>query len=178
MIGYALFETAIGDCGVAWGERGVVGLWLPDSGRDSLRRRIARRIPDARELPPTPPIRQAVESIQELFAGRRPDLSSVSLDMTGLADFDRRVYEAARRIPAGDTATYGEIAARIGDRALAREVGQALARNPFPIVVPCHRVLAAGGRNGGFSAPGGVATKLRLPAIEGARAPGIPTLFP
>jgi len=100
MIGYALFETAIGDCGVAWGERGVVGLWLPDSGRDALRRRIAQRIPGARELPPPPPIQHAVESIQELFSGRRPDLSSVFLDMTGVADFDRRVYEAAGRIPA------------------------------------------------------------------------------
>jgi len=178
MIGYALFDTTIGACGIAWGERGVTGLWLPDTGREALRRRIVRRAPGARELALTPRIQDAVESIQDLFEGRRPDLSSVSLDMTGVADFDRRVYEAARRIPAGDTATYGEIAARIGDRTLAREVGQALARNPFPIVVPCHRVLAAGGRSGGFSAPGGVSTKLRLLAIEGARAPGIPTLFP
>ena len=177
MMGYALFDTTIGACGIAWGDRGIVGVWLPDAGRDALRRRIVRRIPDAREVAPPPPIQGAVESIRDLFAGRRPDLSSVSLDMAGVADFDRRVYEAARRIPAGDTATYGELATRLGDRTLAREVGQALARNPFPIVVPCHRVLAAGGRNGGFSAPGGVETKLRLLAIEGDRAPGVPTLF-
>jgi methylated-DNA-[protein]-cysteine S-methyltransferase len=175
---YALFDTAIGACGIAWGDRGVVGLWLPDTDRAGLRRRIARRLPHAREAAPEAEIRAAIDSIVDLFAGGRPDLSGVRLDVEGVPEFDRRVYEAAREVAPGQTVTYGELAARLGDRTAAREVGGALSRNPFPIVVPCHRVLAAGGRNGGFSAPGGVATKLRILQIEGASAPGIPTLFP
>jgi methylated-DNA-[protein]-cysteine S-methyltransferase len=174
---FAVFDTAIGSCGVAWGERGVVGAWLPDSDAGALARRIARRLPGARAAAPPDEIAAAVAAIVELFAGGRADLTGVRLDMAGVPEFDRRVYEAAREVPPGSTTTYGEIAARLGDRSAAREVGRALARNPFPIVVPCHRVLAAGGRNGGFSAPGGVGTKLRLLAIEGARAPGVPTLF-
>jgi methylated-DNA-[protein]-cysteine S-methyltransferase len=174
---FAVFETAVGDCGIAWGESGVVGAWLPDRDRAALARRIARRLPGARVAPPPLEIAAAISSIVDLFAGGKADLNGVSLDMTGVPEFDRRVYEAARAVPAGSTTTYGEIAARLGDRSVAREVGRALARNPFPIIVPCHRVMAAGGRNGGFSAPGGVTTKLRLLQIEGARAAGIPTLF-
>lgn len=177
MTRYNVFDTAIGACGIAWGERGVVGLWLPDADRAAMRRRIARRLPRASEARPDAEIRGAIAAIVDLFAGGRPDLSGVRLDMEGVPDFDRRVYEAARRVPPGETVTYGELAARLGDRSAAREVGGALSRNPFPIVVPCHRVLAAGGRNGGFSAPGGVSTKLRILQIEGAKAAGIPTLF-
>jgi methylated-DNA-[protein]-cysteine S-methyltransferase len=175
--GFAVFGTTIGACGIAWGERGVVGCWLPDADRFALARRIARRLPGASEAPPPPEIRAAIDRIADLLRGGRQDLLNVRLDMTGVPEFERRVYEAAREVPPGSTTTYGELAVRLGDRSKAREVGQALARNPFPIVVPCHRVLAAGGRNGGFSAPGGVATKLRLLALEGAEAKGIPTLF-
>jgi methylated-DNA-[protein]-cysteine S-methyltransferase len=178
--GFAVFETAIGACGIAWGERGVIGSWLPDAGPDALVRRIARRLPGARRSSPSsapPEIAAAIAEIVDLFGGRRCDLRDVRLDMSGVPEFDARVYDAARTVPPGSTTTYGELAARLGDRSQAREVGRALARNPFPIVVPCHRVLAAGGRNGGFSAPGGVATKLRILAIEGARLPGVPTLF-
>jgi methylated-DNA-[protein]-cysteine S-methyltransferase len=100
----------------------------------------------------------------------------VTIDTAGVADFNRRVYAIARTIAPGATLSYGEIAERLGDRNLARDVGQALGQNPFPVIVPCHRVLAAGGKSGGFSAPGGVATKLRLLTIEGAQ-PGGPTLF-
>jgi methylated-DNA-[protein]-cysteine S-methyltransferase len=175
--GFALFETAIGACGIAWGERGVVGSWLPDADRFALARRIARRLPGTGEAPPSAEVRAAIDRIVELFGGGRPDLRGVRLDMTGVPEFEARVYQAAREVRPGSTTTYGELAARLGDRSQAREVGRALARNPFPIVVPCHRVLAAGGRNGGFSAPGGVATKLRLLEIEGARVPGVPTLF-
>jgi len=112
-----------------------------------------------------------------LLRGEASDLSAVALDLSGVEPFARRVYEVARTIAAGGTLTYGEIAARLGDRALARDVGQALGQNPFPLIVPCHRVLAAGGKAGGFSANGGVATKLRLLSIEGARLTDEPTLF-
>jgi methylated-DNA-[protein]-cysteine S-methyltransferase len=175
--GSTVFDTAIGACGIAWGERGVVGLWLPDRDRAALARRIARRLPQARTAAPPPDVEAAISAIVGLFAGGRTDLTGVRLDMTDVPEFDRRVYEAAREVPPGSTITYGEIARRLGDSSAAREVGRALSRNPFPIVVPCHRVLAAGGRNGGFSAPGGVTTKLRILQIEGARAAGVPTLF-
>jgi len=174
---FALFETAIGTCGIAWGGRGLVGVQLPEPSAAETRARMRRRHPGARETSPPPDVRRAIDAITAHLRGDATDLSGIGLDMDGVPDFHRRVYEVARAIPSGATLSYGEIAARIGEPSAAREVGQALGRNPFPIVVPCHRVLAAGGKTGGFSAPGGVATKLRLLAIEGARANGIPTLF-
>ena len=118
----------------------------------------------------------AIEDIVALLAGHARDLSEFGLDLEGLADFDRRVYEVARTIAPGETMSYGAIAARLGDPGAARGVGQALGRNPFAIVVPCHRVVTADGRLGGFSADGGTATKRRMLAIEGAAA-APPTLF-
>jgi methylated-DNA-[protein]-cysteine S-methyltransferase len=125
-------------------------------------------LPGSRESAPPPDVEQAIERIRALLSGSAVDLASVPLDMSAVNPFERRVYDVARTIPPGQTLTYGQIAARLGDPLLARDVGQALGRNPFPIVVPCHRVLAAGGKLGGFSAPGGVATKQRLLAIEQA----------
>ena len=177
MSAFALFETAIGTCGIAWGDRGLVGVQLPDPSTNETRARLRRRYPGASEAPPPSDIRRAIDAITAHLSGEAADLSSIGLDLSGVPEFHRRVYEVARAIPSGATLSYGEVAARLGEPSAAREVGQALGRNPFPIVVPCHRVLAAGGRTGGFSAPGGVATKLRLLAIEGARASGIPTLF-
>jgi methylated-DNA-[protein]-cysteine S-methyltransferase len=174
---FSIFDTAIGACGIAWGERGVAGAWLPDRDAAALRRRISRRLPLAREAAPPDGIRRAIADIVTLLSGSAADLSWVPLDLEGVPDFHRRVYELARSIPPGRTLTYGEIAARLGDPLQARAVGAALGANPFPILVPCHRVLAANGRTGGFSAPGGVSTKLRLLEIEGARANSIPTLF-
>ena len=174
---FALFETAIGTCGIAWGENGLVGVQLPEPSAPETRARMLRRHPAARETSPPSRVRLAIDAISAHLRGEAADLSTVDLDMDGVPDFHRRVYEIARGIPSGATLSYGEIASRIGEPSAAREVGQALGRNPFPIVVPCHRVLAAGGKTGGFSAPGGIATKLRLLAIEGARANGIPTLF-
>jgi len=174
--GFVLFETAIGRCAVAWGPGGILGVQLPE-GRDAdTRARVTRLHPDAREAQPPRDIQQSVDAIVELLRGAHVDLSGLTLDMAGVPDFHRRVYEVARTIPAGATLCYGEIANRLGSRGLARAVGQALGRNPFPIVVPCHRVLAAGGRVGGFSAGGGITTKLRLLAIEG-RAVSPPSLF-
>jgi methylated-DNA-[protein]-cysteine S-methyltransferase len=173
--GFALFDTAIGRCGIAWGERGLTAVQLPEADDRATRARLLRRCPDVREASPPADIRNALHGIVALLAGEASDLSGVVLDMHRVPPFDRRVYEVARTIPPGATLTYGEVAARMGEPGAAREVGQALGRNPFPIVVPCHRVHAAGGKAGGFSAPGGIATKLRMLAIESRHAKG--TLF-
>jgi methylated-DNA-[protein]-cysteine S-methyltransferase len=165
--GIAHFDTALGRCGIAWGERGIVGVQLPEPA-GAERARMLRRFPDAIEAAPPVQVREAVEGIVALLCGESPDLCKIALDMGNVPEFDRSVYEVTRRIPRGETRSYGEIAAELGDPAAARAVGQALGRNPFPIIVPCHRVLAAAGRPGGFSAHGGVATKLRMLAIEGA----------
>ena len=175
-IGFALFETAIGHCGIVWGGRGVVGVQLPERSEDATRRRVLRRFPAARGAMPPTAIQRAIDDIVALLGGAPRDLTHVTIDTSGVADFNRRVYDIARTIAPGATLSYGEIAERLGDRNLARDVGQALGQNPFPVIVPCHRVLAAGGKVGGFSAPGGVVTKLRLLTIEGAQPNG-PTLF-
>ena len=175
--GFALFDTSIGRCGVAWGARGISGVQLPEASEAKTRARLMRRYPQARQGPPPAHVQHAIKAITELLEGEPRDLSAIALDMDGVGDFECRVYEAARAIPAGATLSYGELAARLGERGLAREVGQALGRNPFPLIVPCHRVLAAGAKAGGFSANGGVATKLALLTIERARTSDAPTLF-
>lgn len=172
--GFTLFDTAIGRCGVAWGGRGVAFVQLPEARDSETRARVLQRFPGALEAPPPPDVQRALDGIVALLRGEARDLSAVALDMERVPPFHRRVYEVARTIPPGATLTYGDIAGRLGARGSARAVGQALGRNPFPIVVPCHRVLAAGGRIGGFSGNGGVTTKLRLLAIEGAHAAGAP----
>jgi methylated-DNA-[protein]-cysteine S-methyltransferase len=136
-----------------------------------------RRWPHAHQEPPPPAVQHAIDGIVALLAGEATDLAAVVLDMERVPAFNRRVYEVARTIAPGETLTYGDIAARLGDPGAAREVGQALGRNPFAVIVPCHRVVAAGGRTGGFSANGGVTTKLRLLEIERARLGREPTLF-
>jgi len=171
-IGCALFDTAIGTCGVARSEAGVVGIQLPEPRESATRTRLLRRHQGAAEATPPPGVRRAIEDMTRLLGGERLNLSEVVLDMDGVPEFHRRVYEVARSIPPGATLSYGQIARRLGDPSSARAVGQALGENPFPIVVPCHRVLAAGGRMGGFSAPGGVTTKVRMLAIEGALLSG------
>ncbi len=173
---FALFDTAIGRCGIVWNERAITGVQLPEANERATRKRLVRRFPTAREAMPTENVRDTIDDIVALLAGERKDLNGVALDYAQVPDFNRRVYDVARTIPAGGTLSYGEIADRLGDRNLARDVAQALGQNPFPIIVPCHRVMAAGGKMGGFSAPGGVRTKLRLLTIEGAQPSG-PTLF-
>jgi methylated-DNA-[protein]-cysteine S-methyltransferase len=167
---FTIFDTAIGPCAIAWADQGVTGVQLPEPSERELRARMRRRFPTASEpQPPFPPaVQTAIESIIALLAGNAIDLSAVPLDMHGIPEFHQRVYAVARTIPAGSTLSYGEIAARLGEPAwpAARDVGQALGQNPFPIIVPCHRVLAAGGKLGGFSARGGLTTKRRLLAIE------------
>jgi methylated-DNA-[protein]-cysteine S-methyltransferase len=170
--GFALFDTAIGRCGIAWGERGVLGLQLPGIRESATRARMLERFPDAQEGLAPRDIQHAADNVVALLAGEACDLSAIALDMERVPPFHRRVYEAARAIPAGQTTSYGEIAKRLGMPGSARAVGQALGRNPFAIIVPCHRVLAAGGKIGGFSADGGIVTKLRVLAIESARLNG------
>jgi methylated-DNA-[protein]-cysteine S-methyltransferase len=131
------------------------------------RARLLQRFPEAQEAEPSAEAKLACDAIASLLCGEPRDLSAIPLDMTSVPPFHRRVYDAARKLPRGTTTTYGTLAERIGAAGATRAVGQALARNPFAIIVPCHRVVAAGGKTGGFSANGGVTTKLRLLAIEG-----------
>jgi methylated-DNA-[protein]-cysteine S-methyltransferase len=173
---FALFETAIGACAIAWTARGIVGVQIHERDAAATKSRMMRRFPAAQEAVPPPEVQHAIDGIVALLRGEPRDLTGIAIDDTDTPAFNARVYAVARTIPPGQTMTYGEIAERLGDRLLAREVGTALGQNRCPIIMPCHRVLAASGKTGGFSAPGGVVTKMRLLSIEGAQ-PGGPTLF-
>ena len=175
--GFALFNTTIGVCGLAWSERGVTDLAWPQNCPDLVRRGLCRRDPTLAEAEPPIIVAEAIRRVTALLRGEAADLTEIPLDLSSATDFERRVYQIAQTIAPGSTLTYGEIATRLGDRLLARDVGQALGRNPIPIIVPCHRVLAAGGGAGGFSAPGGVAAKLKLLRIEGVFPGDQPGLF-
>ena len=172
-----IFDTAIGPCGLRWSERGVTGASLPEGSVEATLARLKRRAPDAEAREPPRDIVRAAEAIVALTQGEKPDLSFVELDFGDPSELERGVWEITRGIPVGETLTYGDIARRLGDIGLSRAVGQALGANPIPIVVPCHRVVAADGRTGGFSAPGGVPTKLRLLNIERAATSASPLLF-
>ena len=173
-LGYALFETSIGTCAIAWHDKDpgheVALVQLPEAEREATRRRVLGRLPGAREGGPPAAIAEAIALIVALLRGEKADLSTICLDMSQVPPFHRKVFEAARAIPPGTTRTYGEIAALVGEPGAAQAVGQALGLNPFAPVIPCHRVLAAGGRMNGFSAHGGIATKRRMLEIEGALA--------
>jgi methylated-DNA-[protein]-cysteine S-methyltransferase len=174
---FAAFETGMGRCAVVAGPDGLLGVLLPSSDERAMRARIAKLYPYAVERAPRGLVADAVERIQRLLSAGEADLSPIVLDQARVGAFERKVYEICREVPPGRTITYGEIARRIGDVAESRRVGQALGRNPWPIVVPCHRVLAADGKAGGFSAPGGVDTKMRMLALERARTGDDPGLF-
>ena len=175
--GFAIFETPIGACGIAWGPRGITGLQLPETTAQGTRARMRRRWAGVTETAPPPEVQRAIDRVLALLAGEAVDLGDITLDLAAAPDFHRKVYEVARTIPPGNTMTYGEIAKKLGAPHESREVGQALGRNPVAIIVPCHRVLGADGKMGGFSANGGVATKRRILEIEGARAVGAGPLF-
>lgn len=175
--GFTLFDTAIGRCGIAWSGRGIAGVQLPEASERETRARLRRRFPDARETSPPPEAQRAIDGVVALLRGERSDLHVIALDMDGVPPFHRRVYEVARTIPPGTTLSYGDVAARMGAPGSARDVGQALGQNPFAIIVPCHRVLAAKGKVGGFSARGGVRTKLRLLSSERTQGHGALPLF-
>ena len=174
---FALFDTPIGPCGIAWTAAGIAGLQLPAADAEGTRRRMSRRFPGAVERPAPTGVRRAIDRILALLAGTRDDLADLPLDLSAVPDFDRRVYEVARATPPGQTTSYGAIARALDAPAESRAVGQALGRNPVAIIVPCHRVLGADGRMGGFSAPGGATTKRRILKIEGAAALSAGPLF-
>jgi methylated-DNA-[protein]-cysteine S-methyltransferase len=174
---FAIFDTVIGPCGIVWGERGITGVQLPMGTEEKTRKRIHQRNGEISEAAPTAEVQRAIDGMIELLAGKPNDLSGVVLDLDGVPEFNRGVYDIARKIPPGKTMTYGDIAKKLGGVELSRDVGQALGRNPCPIVVPCHRVLAAGNKPGGFSANGGVVTKLKMLEIEGAAVNHTPSLF-
>jgi methylated-DNA-[protein]-cysteine S-methyltransferase len=167
--GLALFDTDIGRCGIAWGDQGLLGVQLPEATDARTLSRLAQKAPGAREVAMPDHVRQACDAMAELLRGAARDLTFVAVDMEQVPAFNRSVYDIARTIAPGETLTYGDIATRLGDKLLSRAVGKALGENPYPIVIPCHRVLAANGKTGGFSANGGVATKFRMLAIERAR---------
>jgi methylated-DNA-[protein]-cysteine S-methyltransferase len=175
--GFCLFETAIGPCGIAWTPDALAAVQLPEADADGTRRRLQRHTGELPELAPPAFVQSAITRIQALLQGAHDDLRDLPLDLSSLPTFHQRVYEIARAIPPGEVLTYGEVARRLGDPGAARAVGQALGRNPFAPVIPCHRVLAAGGRSGGFSAEGGAETKLRMLEIEQARFGDEPSLF-
>ena len=172
---YCLFETPLGRCGIAWRTSAdpdsrtvVTAVQLPETTPQATESRIARKAGSSRAGVPPLQIAAIIEKIRLHLGGETQDFRGVAVDLEGVTPFFRRVYEVTREIPSGQTRTYGEIARAVGQPSAAQEVGQAMARNPVPIIVPCHRVSAAGGKLGGFSAPGGPATKARLLALEGA----------
>lgn len=167
---YTVFDTTFGSAAIAWSDTGITRFQLPSASAEVTRNNLFRRLPGAEESPPPPPIAQAVEAVQRYFAGEKVDFSAIVLDLTGQSDLSCEIYAAARRLAYGETTTYAGLAKAIGrqDWGAAREVGQAMAKNPVPLIIPCHRVLAAGGKLGGFSAPGGAETKAKMLALEGA----------
>jgi methylated-DNA-[protein]-cysteine S-methyltransferase len=175
--GYTIFDTTVGRCGIAWGQAGILGVQLPEGREIETRRRLLRQHPEARELRPPPGVELAIDGIVALLRGQGADFSDVTLDMQGVPPFTSRVYALARTIPRGETMTYGEVAKRLGASGAVHAVGQAITRNPFTIIIPCHRVLAAAGETSGICANGGVITKRRLLSLEGALAGSGPTLF-
>ena len=169
-----LFDTVLGVCGVAWNGRGLAGVQLPEKDSATTASRLAAKSGSIGEAPPPPWIAAVANSIRKYLAGEKIDFSNIEVDLVGIDEVRRRIYAALRDVPFGRTTTYGELAQVIGatDWEGARDVGDAMGRNPIPIVIPCHRVLAAGGKIGGFSAYGGTATKQKLLALEGVHLDG------
>ncbi|HEX4495330.1 MAG TPA: methylated-DNA--[protein]-cysteine S-methyltransferase [Thermoanaerobaculia bacterium] len=167
---YLVFETANGFCAIAWNDAGVTRFRLPDSSAEAAERHLLRRLPDAAPGTPPKPVADAIAAAKRYFAGEKVDFSDVVLDLGEQGELFARIYAAARRVGYGETTTYGALAGQLGgDWDMARDVGQAMAKNPVPLIIPCHRVLAAGGKVGGFSAPGGTDSKKRMLELEGVR---------
>lgn len=167
---YRVFETAGGFCAIAWNGTGITRFQLPTHSAEATERNLRRRLRDAVPGTPPPHVANVIAAAQRYFAGEPVDFSDVPLDLDGQGEFFRRIYAALRRVRWGRTTTYGTLAKELGaGPEAAQDVGQAMAQNPVPLIIPCHRVLAAGGKVGGFSAPGGAATKIRMLELEGVR---------
>ncbi|WFU47582.1 methylated-DNA--[protein]-cysteine S-methyltransferase [Sinorhizobium terangae] len=165
---YLIFETVGGFCGIAWNDNGITRFQLPTKDSAAAERMLLRRLPNAEPGTPTPDVLEAVAAAKRYFEGQETDFSDIRLDLAGQEAFFRQVYAAARRVRWGQTTTYGALAKELGaGPEAARDVGQAMAKNPVPLIIPCHRVLAAGGKIGGFSAPGGATAKTRMLELEG-----------
>jgi methylated-DNA-[protein]-cysteine S-methyltransferase len=167
---YLIFETAGGFCGIAWNDVGITRFQLPTKSAEATERLLLRRVTGAEPCAPTPEVVEAVAAVKRYFAGEETDFSGFHLDLGDQDSFFREISAAARRVGWGRTTTYGALAKELGaGPEAARDVGQAMATNPVALIIPCHRVLAAGGKVGGFSAPGGSATKIRMLELEGVR---------
>ena len=177
MAGYSIFDTGLGRCGIAWSDLGVMGVQLPEAREIDTRKRLFQLYPEARELRPPPNVEIALEGIKALLRGGDSDLSEVALDMTGIPDFNQRVYAFTRTIPRGETRIYAEVAGALRASGAVYSVAQAIGRNPFMIIVPCHRVLEAGHYADKISPNGGAISKRRLLSIEGAQTTASKTLF-
>lgn len=179
-LGYALFTTPLGVCSIAWSDRGISRFQLPEASADQTRARMVRRT-GANEAEPPPDVQDVIASVRAAMTGARTDLSGVPVDLGAVPAFNQRIYELLRKVGWGETVTYGELAAQAGDKQAAQAVGQAMGSNPVPVIIPCHRVLAANRKPGGFSAPGGLTTKQRLLELEGvgmaSDTPLLPGLF-
>jgi methylated-DNA-[protein]-cysteine S-methyltransferase len=175
--GYTIFDTAIGRCGIAWGDLGIIGVQLPEVRELDTRKRLFHLYPEAREIRPPVNVEAAIEGIAMLLRGGVSDLSDVTLDMTGIPAFNQRVYAFARSIPRGESRTYADVASALRASGATHSVAQAIARNPFMIIVPCHRVLETGHYADKISPNGGVISKRRLLSIEGTHPTTSRTLF-
>jgi methylated-DNA-[protein]-cysteine S-methyltransferase len=172
---YLIFETAHGFCGIAWNDVGITRFQLPTRSHGAAARALLRRMPSAESGTPTPQVVEAVDAVKRYFEGEETDFSGVTLDLSDQDIFFKQIYAAARQVGWGRTTTYGALAKKLGaGPEAARDVGQAMARNPVALIIPCHRVLAAGGKVGGFSAPGGAAAKVRMLELEGVHVEPLP----
>ncbi len=172
---YLVFETSRGFCAIGWSAAGVTRFVLPMAGAEAAERSFLRRLPDAKPGAPPRDVLEAVAAVKRYFQGAEVDFSDLRLDLDGQDAFFKQIYAATRRVGWGHTTTYGALAKALGaGPEVARDVGQAMAKNPVPLIIPCHRVLAAGGKVGGFSAPGGAATKVRMLELEGVHVAAPP----
>jgi methylated-DNA-[protein]-cysteine S-methyltransferase len=172
---YTLFDTAIGVCALAWNASGLTRFRLPGASRAALEARMQKRPGDTRCDDPPAAIKALIVDVQRYCAGEEVDFSAVAVDLSALSNFQRNLYQSLRGVGWGHTTTYGDLSRALGCPD-ARDVGQAMGKNPVPVIIPCHRVLAAGGKPGGFSAPGGTITKEKLLALEGVHLGGTPRL--